>query len=39
MRLLIRNGTLVTFGNPCRVLEGQALLVEGGRIARIAPAD
>lgn len=38
MRLLIRNGTLVTFGNPCRVLEGQALLLEGGRIARIAPA-
>ena len=38
MRLLIRNGTLATFGNPCRVLEGQALLLEGGRIARIAPA-
>ena len=39
MRLLIRNGTLVTFGNPCRVLEGQALLLEGDRIARIAPAE
>ncbi|MBP7674830.1 MAG: putative aminohydrolase SsnA [Thermoanaerobaculia bacterium] len=38
MRTLIRNGTLVTFGNPCRVLEGQALLLEGDRIARIAPA-
>ena len=39
MRLLIRNGTLVTFGSPCRVLEGQAILLEGGRIARIAPAE
>jgi len=38
MRLLIRNGTLVTLGEPCRVLEGHDLLVEGGRIARIAPA-
>ncbi|MDX9735720.1 MAG: putative aminohydrolase SsnA [Thermoanaerobaculia bacterium] len=38
MRLLIRNGTLVTLGEPCRVLEGHDLLVKGGRIARIAPA-
>lgn len=38
MRLLIRNGTLVTLGEPCRVLEGHDLLVEGDRIARIAPA-
>ncbi len=38
MRLLIRNGTLVTLGDPCRVLEGHDLLVEGDRIARIAPA-
>ena len=38
MRLLIRNGTLVTLGAPCRVLEGHDLLVEGDRIARIAPA-
>ena len=38
MRLLIQNGTIVTFGSPCRVLEGQALLLEGDRIARIAPA-
>lgn len=38
MRLLIKNGTLVTFGNPCRVLGGQALLLEGDRVARIAPA-
>jgi putative selenium metabolism protein SsnA len=37
MRLLIRNGTLVTLGEPCRVLEGHDLLVEGDRIARIAP--
>lgn len=39
MRLLIRNGTLVTLGDPCRVLEGHALLLEGDRIARIAPAE
>ena len=39
MRLLIRNGTLVTLGSPCRVLEGQALLLEGDRIARIAAAE
>lgn len=38
MRLLIRNGTLVTLGEPCRVLEGHDLLAEGDRIARIAPA-
>ncbi len=38
MRLLIRNGTLVTLGEPCRVLEGHDLLVEDGRIARIAPS-
>jgi putative selenium metabolism protein SsnA len=38
-RILIQNGTLITFGKPCRVLEGQALLMEGGRIARIAPKE
>ncbi len=38
MRLLIRNGTLVTLGEPCRVLEGHDLVLDGGRIARIAPA-
>ena len=37
-RILIENGILITFGAPCRVLEGQALLLEDGRIARIAPA-
>ncbi|MDR3682503.1 MAG: putative aminohydrolase SsnA [Geothrix sp.] len=38
-RILIHNGTILTFGSPCRVLEGQALLIEDGRIARIAPKD
>jgi putative selenium metabolism protein SsnA len=38
-RILIQNGTLITFGAPCRALEGQALLIEGDRIARIAPKD
>ena len=38
-RLLIQNGTILTFGAPCRVLEGQALLVEDGRVARIAPRE
>jgi putative selenium metabolism protein SsnA len=36
-RTLIRGGTLLTLGRPCRVLEGQAVLIEGDRIARIAP--
>ena len=39
MRLLIQGGTIITFGRECRVLEGQALLLEDGRIARIAPAE
>jgi putative selenium metabolism protein SsnA len=38
-RMLIHNGTLITFGSPCRVLEGQAVLVEAGRIIRIAPKE
>jgi len=37
-RILIQHGTLLTFGEPCRVLEGQDLLIEGDRIACIAPA-
>jgi len=37
MRILIQNGTILTFGKPCRVLEGHALLLENGEIARIAP--
>jgi len=37
-RILIQNGTLLTFGRPCRVLEGMALLLRDGHIARIAPA-
>lgn len=38
-RILIQNGTLLTFGRPCRVLEGMAVLIEDGRIARVAPAN
>jgi len=38
MRILIQNGTILTFGSPCRVLEGQSMLLEEGRIARIAPS-
>ena len=38
-RMLIQNGTILTFGAPCRVLEGQALLIVDGRIARIAPKE
>jgi len=37
--MLIQNGTILTFGTPCQVLEGMALLVEDGRIARIAPKE
>lgn len=36
-RILIQGGTLITFGSPCRVLEGQALLIEDGAIRTIAP--
>jgi putative selenium metabolism protein SsnA len=36
-RTLIHNGTIITFGSPCQVLEGQALLLEDGLIKRIAP--
>jgi len=38
-RILIQNGTLLTFGRPCRVLEGMALLVEGDHITQIAPVS
>jgi putative selenium metabolism protein SsnA len=37
MRTLIQNGTLITFGKSCQVLEGQALLIEDDHIARLAP--
>ena len=37
MRTLIKNGTIITFGKSCQVVEDQALLIEGDRIARIAP--
>ncbi len=36
-RMLIHNGTLITLGAPCQVLEKQALLVEDGRITQIGP--
>ena len=36
-RLLIKNGWIITFGEPCRVLRGHAIAVEGTRIRRIAP--
>ncbi|BDU78782.1 putative aminohydrolase SsnA [Mesoterricola sediminis] len=36
-RILIENGTILTFGSPCRVLEGQALLIEDGVIRTLAP--
>ena len=36
-RTLIENGILVTLGARCRVLEGHDLVLEGDRIARIAP--
>jgi len=36
-RILIENGTLITFGSPCRVLEGHDLLLQDGAIRRIAP--
>ncbi len=39
MRLLITGGTVITFGNPCQVLEGHAVLIEGDRIAQIAPPE
>ncbi|BDU74935.1 putative aminohydrolase SsnA [Mesoterricola silvestris] len=39
MRILIHGGTVITFGSPCRVLEGRAVLIEDGRIARIAPKE
>jgi cytosine/adenosine deaminase-related metal-dependent hydrolase len=38
-RTLIRGGTLLTLGTPCRVLERQAVLIEGDRIASIAPVS
>ena len=38
-RILIHGGTIITFGTPCRVLEGQALLIENGHITRISPKE
>lgn len=37
-RILVRNGTLLTFGEPCRLLTDHDLLIEDDRIARICPS-
>lgn len=37
-KILIKNGTIVTLGAENRVLEGHALLIEGDKIKKIAPA-
>ena len=36
-RILIENGTIITFGKSCQVIEDHAILIEGDRIAKIAP--
>jgi len=36
-RIIVVNGTIITFGTSCQVLEDHALLIEGNRIAKIAP--
>jgi putative selenium metabolism protein SsnA len=38
-RLLIKNGTVVTLENPNRILEGHSILIEDGRIRKIAPRE
>ena len=35
--MLITNGTLITWGEPNQILEGQAIYVRGDRIAEIGP--
>ena len=35
--MLITHGQVITWGEPCRILEDHALLVDGGRIAEIGP--
>ncbi|MCK6681187.1 MAG: putative aminohydrolase SsnA [Thermoanaerobaculia bacterium] len=35
--ILIKNGTVLTFGRPCRVLEGHGVLLADGKIGRVAP--
>ncbi len=37
--ILVAHGTLLTFGDPCRVLPDHGLLVEGDRIQRMAPME
>lgn len=36
--MLITNATLITWGEPNQVLEGQALYIDGSKIAEIGPA-
>jgi putative selenium metabolism protein SsnA len=36
-RMLVQGGTLITLGDPCRVLPDHDLLLQGDRIARLAP--
>ncbi|MFH1574321.1 MAG: putative aminohydrolase SsnA [Acidobacteriota bacterium] len=38
-RLLIKNGTVVTLGNPNRVLPNHAVLIENGRIKKVLPQE
>ena len=37
--LIIKNGTIATLGESCRVLNNQAILIEGGLVSRIAPVN
>lgn len=36
-RLVVRHGTVVTLGSPCRVLADHAVVCERGRVARVVP--
>lgn len=36
---LVRNGTVITFGDPCGVIDDGAVLVEDGSIAWVGPMD
>lgn len=37
--ILIKNGTIVTFGEHNKILKGYALLIQGGLIKKIAPQE
>lgn len=39
MGLLITNGKLITWGTPNQILDGYALLIEGGRIQEVATQE